>query len=115
MISSDTQPVQNLRVLVKYQKDMGGDVKHKIHWGHYWIEHAFKGLEAMLVKTAGKYCVGDQVTVADACLVPQVYNANRFKIDMSQFPTISRINAELIKLDAFKAAHPDSQPDMVPQ
>ncbi|XP_077995663.1 maleylacetoacetate isomerase-like isoform X2 [Glandiceps talaboti] len=104
-IASGIQPIQNLAVL-KYV----GDEK-KAEWGRYWIDRGFQGLEKMLVNTAGKYCVGDQVTMADLCLVPQIYNANRFKVDMSQFPTISRINDALSQLDAFKTSHPSNQPD----
>lgn len=72
-------------------------------------------LEAMLEKTAGTFCVGDSVTIADLCLVPQVYNALRFKVDMAQFPILSRINERLEKLPAFKAAHPSRQPDTPPE
>ena len=114
MISSNIQPVQNLRVLLKlmsYYDTQDAKTQKKIEWGRYWIGHGFEALEKVLATTAGKYCFGDQVTMADCCLVPQVYNANRFKVDMSKFPTISRINATLAELEAFKAAHPSAQPD----
>uniref|UniRef100_A0A671S4S4 Glutathione S-transferase zeta 1 n=1 Tax=Sinocyclocheilus anshuiensis TaxID=1608454 RepID=A0A671S4S4_9TELE len=68
-------------------------------------------LEHILKQTAGKYCVGDEVSMADIYLVPQVYTAERFKVDMSQFPTIRRLNQTLIEIDAFKATHPSRQPD----
>lgn len=68
-------------------------------------------LEAEAKKCAGKYLVGDQVTLADICLVPQIYNANRFGCDMSQYPTLVRVAAELEKLDPFQKAHPSVQPD----
>ncbi|KAH7986808.1 hypothetical protein HPB51_026604 [Rhipicephalus microplus] len=80
-----------------------------------WVHLLGAALEATVSKTAGKYCVGDEVTIADACLVPQVYNANRFKIDMSQFPTLSRVSTALESLPAFKAAHPSCQPDTPPE
>jgi glutathione S-transferase len=64
---------------------------------------------------AGKYCVGDQVTLADAFLVPQVYNAVRWGVDMSKFPTIAAVDRNLHELDAFQQAHPDRQPDAVAQ
>lgn len=98
IIACDIQPVQNLRVLLKHVA-AGGD---KMEWGKWAIENGFKGLEATLAKTAGKYCYGDDVTAADLCLVPQVYNANRFKVDMSQFPTIAAIEKNLAELEAFK-------------
>mmetsp|Transcript_20343 Transcript_20343/g.34715 ORF Transcript_20343/g.34715 Transcript_20343/m.34715 type:complete len:215 (+) Transcript_20343:49-693(+) len=107
IVASDTQPVQNLRVLL-YAMSKGAD---KLEWGKHWITKGFEAFEQVVASTAGQYCVGDQVTLADVALVPQVYNANRFGVDMSQFPTINRIHAALEELDAFKAAHPDVQPD----
>ena len=65
----------------------------------------------MLSHTAGKYSVGDSITFADLCLVPQVYNAVRFGVPLEQFPTIVRINDALSELDEFKKAHPNVQPD----
>ena len=64
-----------------------------------------------LANSSGKYCFGDKVTAADAYLIPQVYNAYRFKVEMDKFPTIVKIVANLEQLDAFKKAHPSSQPD----
>ncbi|XP_076326388.1 maleylacetoacetate isomerase-like isoform X2 [Tachypleus tridentatus] len=104
-IACDIQPIQNL-VVLQYV----GDEK-KAEWGKYWITKGFTGLEKLLLTTAGKYCVGDSVTLADLCLVPQVYNANRFKVDMTQFPLISRINHALCQLEAFQISHPANQPD----
>lgn len=105
IINSGIQPLQNLKIL----KYVGDD--RKLEWGHKFIDEGLAALEKMLKTTAGKYSVGDEVTMADLCLVPQVYNAGRFKVDMSKFPTISRINAALGELDAFIAAHPNKQPD----
>ncbi|XP_064624073.1 probable maleylacetoacetate isomerase 2 [Lineus longissimus] len=105
LIGSGIQPIQNLSVL-----QYVGDEK-KMEWAKHWIDRGFQALEKMLAKTAGKYCSGDDLTVADLCLVPQVYNANRFKVDMSKFPVILRVHAELEQLEAFKAAHPSRQPD----
>jgi len=106
LIAADIQPVQNLRVLKK-----AAPVTDKMEWGHWAIENGFKALERSLDPTHGKYCYGDEVTVVDLCLVPQVFNANRFKVDMSQFPIINKIHEELVKLPAFQAAHPSKQPD----
>ena len=114
--------MQNLRVLRKH------GMERKVEWGQWAINTGFEGaqtrssistpsntciagLEAVLLGTAGKYCVGDTITMADLCLVPQVYNARRFKVDMSKYPTIERIDAALLQLPAFKAAHPSAQPD----
>ncbi|KAF9308390.1 Glutathione S-transferase zeta-1 [Podila horticola] len=73
--------------------------------------HGFTGVEALLAKTAGKYCYGDSITLADLTLVPGVFNARRFRVDMALFPIISRIDATLVDHPAFKAAHPYVQPD----
>ncbi|KAI6657683.1 hypothetical protein LOD99_427 [Oopsacas minuta] len=95
----------NLRVLNKIGKDGSAE------WGHYWIKHGFDALEAILKETAGKYCVGNEITMADLCLVPQFFNAARFKVEVEPYPTICRIVEELEKNEAFKAAHPFNQPD----
>jgi maleylacetoacetate isomerase len=113
MVGADTQPVQNLRVLRKVMGMVPEEekTKAKVEWGAHWINNGFAALERVLSKSAGKYCVGDELTMADLFIPPQVYNANRFSVDMSQYPTIARIDAELAKLPAFKAAHPSAQPD----
>lgn len=67
--------------------------------------------ETLLKESRGKYCVGDQVTLADAFLIPQCYNADRFEVDLKQFPIISEIRASLEELEEFKKAHPSAQPD----
>lgn len=105
IIASDIQPVQNVKVL-KYAGD-----DRKMEWGHWAIDSGFVVLEKMLSETSGKYCFGDQITMADCCLVPQVYNANRFKVDMNKFPIISRIHEELLKHEAFIVSSPTKQPD----
>ena len=114
MIASNIQPVQNLRVLLHLMgqfQEPSEKQKQKVAWGHHWIEDGFKALEQVLSTTAGTYCVGNDITMADLCLVPQEYNANRFKVDMTQFPIITRINQTLSALAPFVAAHPDAQPD----
>jgi len=109
IIASSTQPIQNLRVL-QYVGNEENKLD-KVAWGHKWISDGLAGYEAMVSKTAGTYSVGDTVTMADLCIVPQLYNAQRFKVDMSAYPTIMRIAENCGKLEAFKAAHPYVQPD----
>jgi len=114
IIASGIQPVQNLRVL-KYvmakHEEPAEKTKQKLAWGKHWITDGFVALEAVLADTAGTCCVGDEVTMADCCLVPQVYNANRFGCDMTKFPIITKINEHLCQLSPFIAAHPSKQPD----
>ncbi|XP_056101482.1 maleylacetoacetate isomerase isoform X1 [Rhinichthys klamathensis goyatoka] len=104
IIASGIQPLQNLYVIQK----IGAE---KVQWAQHFINRGFEALEPILKQTAGKYCVGDEISMADICLVPQVYNAERFKVDMSQFPTIRRLNQTLIEIDAFEVSHPSHQPD----
>ncbi|XP_078000877.1 putative maleylacetoacetate isomerase 1 [Glandiceps talaboti] len=103
VIVSGIQPLQNKSTPLI---EMVGADKLRA-WLTYWIDRGCQGLEKMLVNTSGKYCVGDQVTMADICLAPQVYNASsRYNVDMSKFPTIVRINAELMKIKAFYETNP---------
>merc|ERR1712179_73395 len=81
----------------------------------HWVRLGLAALETMLVKTAGVCCVGDEVTMADCCLVPQVYNAARFSVDISEFSTISKVTDHLNTLPEFIAAHPLRQPDCPPE
>ncbi|KAL4613154.1 maleylacetoacetate isomerase isoform X1 [Arapaima gigas] len=104
LIVSGIQPLQNLYVLQKIGED-------KVSWAQHFITRGFVALESLLKQTAGKYCVGDEISMADICLVPQVYNAERFKVDVAQFPTIKRVNETLLEIEAFKVSHPSCQPD----
>uniref|UniRef100_A0A8C3ITX5 maleylacetoacetate isomerase n=1 Tax=Chrysemys picta bellii TaxID=8478 RepID=A0A8C3ITX5_CHRPI len=103
-IVSGIQPLQNLTFL----KQVGGE---KLEWAQRYITCGFKALERILQHTAGRYCIGDEVSMADLCLVPQVYNAERFKVDLAPYPTITRINKALLELEAFQVSHPCRQPD----
>jgi len=109
MVVSDCQPIQNMRVLAKVEKEFGEE--YKLKWAKHWIENAFKAIELELAKTSGKYCFGDEVSLADCCLIPQVYNANRFGVDMKDFPNISKVDKNCSELEAFKKSHPTEQPD----
>ncbi|KAL8620001.1 hypothetical protein ACOMHN_015283 [Nucella lapillus] len=105
IVNSGIQPLQNVKTLAAF-----GD--KKMEWGKTVITNGFDAFEKMLAETAGKYCVGDEVTIADLCLIPQCYNAqSRFDVDMSKYPTIVRIKEVLEKLPAFIAADFKNQPD----
>ncbi|GAB6020632.1 Glutathione S-transferase zeta-1 [Chamberlinius hualienensis] len=105
LIGSGIQPLQNLTVIQKV------DESNKSTWPQFWIVKGFNALEKMLQETAGKYCVGDDVTVADCYLIPQIYNAKRYNVDLTPYPIISRVAANLEKLEAFKVSHPLKQVD----
>ncbi|XP_067388744.1 maleylacetoacetate isomerase isoform X1 [Emydura macquarii macquarii] len=104
-IVSGIQPLQNLTLL----KQVGEE--KKLEWAQHCITRGFQALEQILQHTAGRYCIGDEVSMADLCLVPQVYNAERFKVDLAPYPTITRINKALLELEAFQVSHPCRQPD----
>ena len=103
------QPLQNLSVIKKVQS-LAGDDK-KLEWVDFYLNKGFAAIEAILEKSSGMYCINDSVSIADLCLVPQVYSAHRFKIDMSKYPNVVRVDEEMNKLGAFRRAHAHRQPD----
>lgn len=112
-IACDIHPLNNLRVLQYLTGPLGQSDDAKVAWYHHWIDTGFKSLEKKLATTAGDYCYGDRVSWADICLVPQVYNAERFNVDMSQYPVIQAITERCRALPAFHQAAPEQQPDAV--
>ena len=113
IIGCDIHPINNLRVLSYLVKQLGLSEQAKTEWYRHWVIEGFQSLEAHLARDpgAGPFCHGDRPTIADCYLVPQVFNAQRFDIDLKAFPNIARINALCTDLPAFKAAHPSRQPD----
>ena len=111
MIGCDIHPVNNLRVLRYLVRTLGIDDDAKNAWYRHWIAEGFGALEAQLARGSGRFCVGDMPTIADCFLVPQVYNAQRFDIDLAPYPNIVRINDACAALPAFIAAHPAQQSD----
>jgi maleylpyruvate isomerase len=114
VVNSGIHPVQNLKVLQRIEADFGAAQEGRVAWARGWIARGFEGLEGHLAATAGRHAFGDAVTLADVFIVPQVYNAHRFGVDMAPFPTIARIAHAAAALPAFAAAHPDRQPDAPP-
>lgn len=107
LINAGIQPLQNLSVLQTLKAE---GIDHKA-WSAQWIRKGFEAVETHLQDTAGQFSFGDTPTLADVFLVPQVYNARRFDVDLTPFPTIVRIDAQCADVPAFQAAHPDRQPD----
>ena len=112
-IACEIHPVDNLRVLkyLKHTLKVGDEAKDA--WYRHWLESGFESLEKRLANDSrvGKLCFGDTPTLADLCLVPQVFNAQRFNLDMSRYPTIERIADHAGQIDAFARAAPGQQPD----
>lgn len=109
-IACDIHPINNLRVLKYLVGEMGVDEAKKMQWYHHWIHTTFEALEAKLQQSSTPFCLGDQPGIADVCLVPQVFNANRFELDMSSYPRIREITKYCEGQDAFANAHPSLQP-----
>lgn len=113
MIGCDIHPVNNLRVLNAIRERFGADDAAVADWFRHWVAETFAPMERMLAQdeATGTFCHGDQVTMADLCLVAQVANNGRFGVDMEPYPTIRRINAACMELEAFRTAAPMNQPD----
>lgn len=110
-IACEIHPLNNLRVLQHLESDGDFTNEQKLAWISHWISDGFKALELQLAKTSARYCFGERVSLADLCLIPQLYNARRFNICLEQYPNILKIEANCLALDAFKKALPENQPD----
>ena len=110
-IACDIHPLNNLRVLQYLTGPLQVTDEQKTAWYKHWVEMGFKTLEALLSQSNGKYCFGEQATLADCCLIPQVYNALRFNIDLSAYPKIQSIYTHCNTLKAFQQAAPEAQPE----
>lgn len=111
IVNAGIQPVQNLTVLQRLVAEVGASGEQKKAWGAKTIATGFDALEALAEPVSGTCMVGDDVTVADLYLVPQMYNARRFGVDLTRYPTLTRIETSLEALPAFQAAHAHEQPD----
>lgn len=110
LINAGIQPLQNLTTTRKV-KALGGDDQA---WVQGFIASGLAAYEAAIADTHGRYSVGDAVTLADCCLIPQLYSARRFGVSLDPYPRLRVIDAACADLPAFAAAHPDRQPDAVP-
>lgn len=113
LVASDIHPINNLRVLQYLKREMGIEQPAIDGWMHHWMREGFTAMESMLATSTetGTFCHGESPTLADCCLIPQVFNARRFALDLSPYPEITRIEANAIALAEFDAARPENQPD----
>ena len=113
LVACDIHPLNNLRVLQYFEREWGVPQAERDDWVRHWIVAGFDAMEASLTDhpATGEFCEGDTPTIADCCLVPQVYNARRFGVDIARWPTIARIEKACLALPAFDAARPEKQPD----
>ncbi len=112
-IACEIHPLNNLKVLQYLAGEIGIADEAKSVWYHHWIHEGFGALEQQLEKHAGRFCFGDSVTLVDLCLIPQVYNAHRFEVDLTRYPNILRVTENCYQLDAFIQAIPENQFDAV--
>jgi maleylacetoacetate isomerase len=112
-VACEIHPLNNLRVLKYLKACLGLSEEQKDAWYRHWIDHSFRSLESRLStdRRVGKLIFGDAPTLADLCLVPQVWNARRYKVPLDDYPTIVRLADHAMSLDAFAAAEPSMQPD----
>lgn len=110
-IACDIHPICNLRVINYVANDLGAGDDGKLAWLQQWMSEGFRALEMQL--SQGPFCHGEAISLADVYLVPQVFNALRFKVDMAEFPKIAAIYEHCIKHPAFIKANPSNQPDAV--
>lgn len=111
MVACDIHPLNNLRVLNYLQQELNIDESEKKKWYHHWLK---LGLDALTIfvnqySTSKMYCYKNQLTIADLCLIPQLYNARRFAFPVENYPTLCQIEKHCLEIPAFKAAHPDKE------
>jgi maleylacetoacetate isomerase len=110
-IACEIHPLNNLRVLQYLERELGLDEAQRRSWYQHWIAEGLGPLETIIAASAGAFCVGDAPSLADVCLVPQVYNARRYRCDLAPYPTIRRIDERCGQIEAFARAAPERQPD----
>jgi maleylacetoacetate isomerase len=112
-VACDIHPLPNLRVAQYLKQHLGAGEDAVLAWQRHWMAEGLNALEAQLSRdtATGAFCHGDNPTIADVCLVPQLFNARRWKLDTAPYPTLLRIEEAAYKLPAFVAARPENQPD----
>lgn len=112
-VACDIHPINNLRILNHLTRELKLDETVIASWSNHWIAEGFAALEKILTGSdaTGRFCHGDTPGLADLCLVPQAFNARRYALDLSPYPTINRIYEACLALPAFDAAQPSRQPD----
>lgn len=113
IIACDIHPIDNLRVLKYLKGELNVSDKAKDAWYRHWIHEGFKAIEVELqsYKELGPFAFGNLLTLADAFIVAQMYNARRFNVDLTDYPRLVEVEQYCLTLDAFKDAKPESQPD----
>lgn len=116
IVASEIHPLNNPRVLRYLTAKFGASEEAKNEWYRHWVTLGLEAFEALVANhpRTGRFCHGDAPTLADCCLIPQLFNARRFQCDLSRFPALLRIERNCIELPAFQQAAPERQPDAEP-
>ena len=114
LIGCDIHPLNNLRVLKALKRDLGATDEQLSAWAGRWIGDGFSALEVLIRQHGGDFAFGDRPSLADCYLVPQVYSAERFGVDLAPYPLLRAVADRCRALPPFAAAHPDRQPDADP-
>lgn len=111
LVACEIHPLNNLRVLQHLKRELAQNEDGINAWYRHWVADGMGKFEAELAGTKGTFCHGDAPTMADCCLVPQIFNAKRYQCDLAPYPTTMRVFGACMKLDAFDRAQPSKQPD----
>ena len=111
LVACEIHPLNNLRVLQHLKRQLGQNEEQVNSWYRHWVAEGLQRFEAELKHGAGRFCHGDAPTMADCCLVPQIFNAKRFQCDLAPYPATLRAFEACMKLEAFDRAQPSRQPD----
>ncbi|OBU66957.1 maleylacetoacetate isomerase [Stenotrophomonas maltophilia] len=113
LVACDIHPINNLRVMQYLERNLQVPAQARTQWTLHWIAEGLAAMEALLAGSSdtGTFCHGDRPGLADICLLPQLYNAHRFGLDLAAYPTLRRIEAACQTLDAFERARPENQRD----
>ena len=111
LVACDIHPLNNLRVLQSLRRDLSASEEQVSGWTARWITAGFAALEPLVARHGAGFAFGEAPTLADCCLVPQIYSAERFGVDLSPFPGVAAAGRRAAEHPAFAAAHPDRQPD----
>lgn len=115
IINADIHPLQNLKVTKYLEEELKVTKEQKAIWINKWISEGLTAFEKVIEPFSGKYCFGSSVTGADLFLIPQLFSAERFQVDLSKFKLLADINNNCLALESFKKAHPFRQSDTPPE
>jgi GNAT superfamily N-acetyltransferase len=113
MVACDIHPLNNLRVMQYLEQEWNAPQPERDEWVKHWMREGFAAFEGLLADNpaTSDFCDGDAPGLADCCLIPQLYNAHRFGVDLAPYPTLIKVEANCLRLPAFAAARPERQPD----